>query len=91
MTVLTPTKNTQGFPEMEGSNHFTAADFVRSVNKKVTARRLFVLIIIDKYLLSDPSRTFLLMSEPPGPSYFSKFQGFTKALFSVKKVEFCPM
>ena len=34
MVTMTLIRN-QGFPEMESSSQFTAADFVRSVNKKV--------------------------------------------------------
>ena len=68
------TKNTQGFPEMEGSSQFTAADFVRSVNKKVTAR---LVCLYSSSLTSTCYPTshglFLLMSEPD-PSFF--FSGF---------------
>ena len=93
MTVLTPTKNTQGFPEMEGSSHFTAADFVRSVNKKVTARLVC--------LYSSSSLTSTWLPDQPVPAFFlcpnptrAIFQNFwvsPRHCFQWKKVEFWPI
>ena len=46
LTITMVTIKSQGFPEMESSSQFTAADFVRSVNKKVRIIGIIVVVIV---------------------------------------------
>ena len=52
LTITMVTIKSQGFPEMESSSQFTAADFVRSVNKKVRIIGIIVVVVVTSSIWS---------------------------------------